>query len=255
MAEWFESFFGPLYAETFLNLLPAAVSEGNARTVQELLELRPGDRVLDVPCGNGRVTLPMARKGLAMTGVDLVPAFVEEASRRAAQEGLDAHFLCGDMRQIAFREEFDAVLNWGDSFGYFSDDEILGFCVRVCQALRPGGWFLVECANRTWLKGSLRPERELAISRSRIRQAQRYDDPSRRLLATWTYTQPEGSETCEFSMRVYNGTEMRALLRGAGLRGTRLFQSYPTFGPFTARSQRFIAVARRPQARKGNGGR
>lgn len=246
MTEWFEEFFDESYADAFLDAPSAEVNDARAKLAADLLGLGKGSRVLDIPCGRGRLTLPLARMGLAVTGVDLSPLYLERAAARAKQEGLGVRLICRDMRQVEFHEEFDAAINWDDSIGYFADAETLGFCRRVFAALRPGGGFLAEYTSQAWLRRAKLPEAEVVTRGMRIRQSNRYDRASRRFFASWTYTRGELAATRQLSMRVYSRGELRALLRAAGFRGVTFSQSYPVFGPASRDSERLIAVARRP---------
>lgn len=245
MGEWFEEFFGGLYAKVLPKVFDEAQTREDVRVVKRLLRLRKGQRVLDIPCGMGRLAVPMARMGLAMTGVDLTRSYVRRARRYARQEGLDVRFVCGDMREIAFEAEFDAAFNWFGSFGYFSDADNLRFCKRVFEALKPGGRFLVEGMNKSWLLARFQPRSDQTVGGVRIVEHRRLDAGSGRAASTWTFSRGGVSERRRSSMRVFNGAEMRTLLRAAGLRDITLF-GYPPLGRFTRHSKRLIAVGRRP---------
>jgi ubiquinone/menaquinone biosynthesis C-methylase UbiE len=56
------------------------------------MELEPGARVLDVACGTGNVTIPLARLGATVTGLDMTPHLLGEARARATREGLSIRF-------------------------------------------------------------------------------------------------------------------------------------------------------------------
>jgi 2-polyprenyl-3-methyl-5-hydroxy-6-metoxy-1,4-benzoquinol methylase len=73
------------------------------------LDVRPGTRVLDVGCGVGRWSRRLARAGAHVTGVDLAPTMIDEATRRAAQDGVGAscHFMVGDLTQLALGRRFE----------------------------------------------------------------------------------------------------------------------------------------------------
>src|SRR5215467_4855472 len=71
--------------------------------------LRSGQRILDVACGGGRHSLAMARRGAMVTGIDLGPAAIATAKRRAHKTGLTADFVQGDIRAMEYAAVFDAV--------------------------------------------------------------------------------------------------------------------------------------------------
>jgi 2-polyprenyl-3-methyl-5-hydroxy-6-metoxy-1,4-benzoquinol methylase len=245
VGEWFERFFDGLYARVLPSTFDDAATLRQARTVKRLLKLRRGQRVLDIPCGMGRLTIPLARMGMAMTGVDLTASYLRRARGRARQEGLDIRLVQSDMRDIESVEEFDAAFNWFGSFGYFSDEGNLAFCRRVFRALRPGGRFLVEGVNRSWLLAHFLARTEQILGGVHIVHRNRWDEKAGRVISTWTLTRGKVTERHTIRMRTFSGAEMRALLHAAGFREVRLFTHSP-FGRFTRHSRRLIAVGTRP---------
>ena len=246
MAEWFEEFFEGLYQHVLPKQFDPARSLREARTVKRLLRVRKGQRVLDLACGHGRLTIPLAQMGLEMIGLDLTAAFLKKARRFARRSGADTRFIHRDMRQIDFDRRFDAVFNWFTSFGYFSDRENLDLCRRVYRALKPGGRFLIESLNKSWLLAHWRPTLQQALGGVAITTRNRWDERRQRAISTWTFHKGDVAESHRLSIRVYNGTEMRRLLRQAGFRDIRLYTHWPV-GRFTRHSRRLIAVGRRPR--------
>lgn len=246
MAEWYERFFDGLYARVLPSQFEQAATLEQARTVRRLLRLRTGQRVLDVPCGTGRLAIPLARMGLQMTGVDLTAKYLRKARRAARQAGVDVRWVHSDMRAMDFAGEFHAAFNWFGSFGYFSDAGNLLFCQRVFAALRPGGRFLVEGPNKSWILAHFRPADERRIGGVHIATEHRWEPGTSRVLSTWTFSRGRTTERHTVAMRLFNGTEMRALLRRAGFRDIRLHPRPPA-RRFTRHSRRLVAVARRPR--------
>src|SRR5262252_6952876 len=98
MSDWFRSFFSGLWADLQPGFFAAEETEKRAGVIERVLALRPASRVLDVPCGNGRLTVALGRRGHTLTGIDFTPAFIAEA--RAAAGGLTLTFLERDMRVL-----------------------------------------------------------------------------------------------------------------------------------------------------------
>jgi SAM-dependent methyltransferase len=107
-----------------------------------------GGRVLDAPCGFGRHSLALARRGFVITGVDLSETELGRAEERATAAGVRLDLVRQDMRDMDFSGEFDLALNLFSSIGYFSDDEDRLLLDRFCTALRPGGVFVLDTRNR-----------------------------------------------------------------------------------------------------------
>lgn len=88
------------------------------------LDLKGTERILDLACGFGRHSLEFARRGYEVVGVDITKDYVEYANEQAGKEQLDASFICKDIRELTFENEFDVVLNMADgAIGYLEDDE------------------------------------------------------------------------------------------------------------------------------------
>lgn len=103
----------------------------------ESVELKAGQKVLDVATGTGNTALAAARRFCKVTGIDIVPAWIERARHRAEAEGLPADFHEGDAEALDFPDEsFDVVMS---TFGcmFAPDQQKTAFeLLRVC---RPGG--------------------------------------------------------------------------------------------------------------------
>jgi SAM-dependent methyltransferase len=114
--------------------------------ILHVLDLQPGDRVLDLACGSGEHALRLARHGLEVLGVDVAPSLVAHCRQKAADWGVStARFEIGDMRALAYESEFDAVLLLSGSFGFFDDATNYDVLARLAAALCcPGGRLLVD---------------------------------------------------------------------------------------------------------------
>jgi SAM-dependent methyltransferase len=111
----------------------------------QVLDLRPGQRVLDLACGSGDHARRLARRDLEVVGVDIAPSLVAHCRQKAAEEGLDTvRFEQGDMRALEEEGAFDAVLLLSGSFGFFDDATNLDVLRRMARALRPGGRLLID---------------------------------------------------------------------------------------------------------------
>ena len=115
--------------------------------ILELCDLRPGARILDLACGFGRHALELAKRGYAVVGADITPAYISDAQENARRLGLNnAEFICCDVREVAFREEFDLVLNLADgAIGYLeSNEENLKIFDVIARALKHGGQHICD---------------------------------------------------------------------------------------------------------------
>lgn len=118
----------------------------------ETLKLRGGEKILDLACGFGRHSLQLARRGFDVTGVDITPAYIAYASEQAEREQLNARFLCCDIRDVHFEDEFDAVINMADgAVGYLENDaENRKIFDVVARALKKGGRHFMDIMNGSY---------------------------------------------------------------------------------------------------------
>jgi SAM-dependent methyltransferase len=109
------------------------------------LGIAPGAQVLDVACGTGNLSIPAARGGAHVTGVDIAANLLEQARGRAAAEGLDATFDEGDAEKLPYADaSFDVVMSMYGAMFAPRPELVAAELARVC---RPGG--LIAMANWT----------------------------------------------------------------------------------------------------------
>ena len=107
--------------------------------------LQPGERVLDVGCGNGAVSLDAARavgRDGRVTGLDLSAPMLEVARRRAEQQGIDVDFVQGDAQTAFFDEPNDVVVS---RFGVMFFDNPQAAFANLAKSARPGGRLFFVC--------------------------------------------------------------------------------------------------------------
>jgi trans-aconitate methyltransferase len=106
--------------------------------VMELLAPLPGERILDLGCGDGVLTRKLVDMGCEVVAVDASPAFVEAARKL----GLDARVMYAE--ELPFHEEFDAVFSNAVLHWIKRADEMIA---GVYRSLTPGGRFVAECGG------------------------------------------------------------------------------------------------------------
>ena len=96
-----------------------------------------GTRVLDVACGAGQISIPAARAGARVTGVDIATNSIEQARARAQDEGLDVRFDEGDAEMLSYEDaSFDLVMSLFGAMFAPRPERVAAELIRVC---RPGG--------------------------------------------------------------------------------------------------------------------
>ncbi|MDQ4129331.1 MAG: class I SAM-dependent methyltransferase [Actinomycetota bacterium] len=111
--------------------------EPSAMEFLERISVPAGADMLDVACGAGQISVPAARAGARVTGVDIATNSIERARARAREEGLDARFDEGDAEELPYDDaSFDVVASLFGAMFAPRPDRVAAELVRVC---RPGG--------------------------------------------------------------------------------------------------------------------
>ena len=217
---WFESFFGADYFEIYRDVFPPEATEAEVEGIVSRLSLASGARVLDLACGHGRHAIPLAERGLAVTGYDLSEVCLARARASAAARGVAVRWTRGDMRALPFDAEFEAVINIFTAFGYFEDPEDdVETLRRVRRALVPGGRFLLETLHRDALLARFHPHLEYTTSTGAQVARDYVWDLARGVIDDRvTLVRPDGTRA-EYatSLRLRSLHELLALVREAGL--------------------------------------
>ncbi|MEM2479082.1 MAG: class I SAM-dependent methyltransferase [Candidatus Pacearchaeota archaeon] len=111
--------------------------------------LKKSDKVLDLACGYGRITIPLAKKGYRIEGLDISPNLIKEAKKRAKKLRLKLKFKIADMRALPYKDNsFDKILCLWSSFNHlltFKDQ--LRAINEIYRVLREKGVCIIELPN------------------------------------------------------------------------------------------------------------
>jgi 2-polyprenyl-3-methyl-5-hydroxy-6-metoxy-1,4-benzoquinol methylase len=115
----------------------ASFTERAANEFIDRLQLKPKSHVLDVACGNGNLSIPAAKAGAIVTGIDIAPNLLDEARSRAARERVTVEFREGDAEALPYETgAFDLVVSMFGVMFAPRPDVAASELGRVC---RPGG--------------------------------------------------------------------------------------------------------------------
>src|ERR671934_1098132 len=217
---WYQAIFGQDYLRIYGPFLSPERTEQEVEGIVKLLAVPAGSTVLDLCCGHGRHAVPLAQRGYQVTGQDLSEVFLQQARAAADAQRVQVRWVHGDMRNIPFENEFDAVINIFTSFGYLeSDDEDQQVLVQVHKALKPGGLFLLEIIHRD---GLIRGYAPFGVQRHDdgliVIEERRFNLLTSRNETHVTMIAPDGQRS-EYvhAVRLYTLTELVRLCTAAGL--------------------------------------
>jgi len=236
--EFWEEYRSVLFHEHRLQTTPQQV-----KRLIDLLELRKGDKILDMCCGVGRHSIEFARRGYDVTGVDISEYYIQEARGKASNTGVSVEFVQDDMRKFKREEEYDAAMIFFTSFGYFVDDrDNLKVIENVYSSLKPGGAFLIDImgkevwarvfSERDWGRmgdGFFLEEREVKGDWDLIE-------------SNWILIQDGEVHEHPFITKLYSAKEMREMLKKVGFRFVEIYGDLER-SEYNEKSDRLIAIA------------
>jgi len=210
------------------------------------LDLRPGDLVFDQCCGIGSLAVPLAQRGLAVVGCDLMPGYVRRAMEKARAAGVAVDLRVADAFEHVPGRPCAGAFNWWTSFGHARDDATnLRMLRRAWESLAPGARFALDTMNVPGVLRGFRAEVVTERDGTILTRHSRLDLDAGLLHKRWSYRFP-GVDAVEHdsTVRLYTPWELRALLRAAGFMRVELLGGIDG-QPLTIDSPRCIAMATR----------
>lgn len=217
MCQWKEYFSSDDY---FLleGVPPEWVTERSADFICSALDIGSGSRVLDVGCGTGRIALALIKRGCLVTGVDSSAYMVSRCRDLALRE--PKFTVCKlYFREMAFEEEFDAVVCWSHSLGCGTREDDAEAVRRMVASLVPGGAILIDLHNRaSYRKKALRKSWQ-ETDAGFLLEDMAYDETEQKLLRRDIIVPKEGGRPREFKMTMleYQPSDITDLLESVGV--------------------------------------
>jgi SAM-dependent methyltransferase len=238
---WFETFFEGLALDVWRGAVTPAQTGREANFLKDRLQLQCGMNALDVPCGNGRHAIELARHGIRMTGVDISSGFLAEARENAHE----IEWVQSDMRNLPWEHRFDAAYCWGNSFAYFDHENCRRFLEAIAAALKPGGRFILESgAIAESILPVFQPERKLRIGDLDFLSCNTYDAPEGRMDIIYTFSKGPRREVKPIHQWVHSAAEIRRMLRASNMEPLDCFGGLDG-EPYVLGAPRFIVLASR----------
>ena len=218
----------------------------NAKVLSDFFKMRGLRRchVLDIPCGIGRVSIPLAEHGYKVSGVDFSQYFVNIAKEKARKFGVAkrTEFSVGLMKWVGslFPEgHFDAALNIWTSIGFGSQQDDLAFFKGLRRVVRKGGLFVIErLASRDFLlthfSGNLYDETDNLV----VLERNELDVEHSRMKSEWKFYEKRGGSlryaaTCPVDLRLYSPHELVDMLGAANWKVSAIYNSLTDRHPYS----------------------
>ncbi len=215
--------------------------------IRELGNVRSGMRVLDAPCGHGRLANRFAALGCEVVGVDRSQLFLDLAEEEARRQANRPQYQQGDLRHLPVSGKFDVAFCWFSSFGYFEDDEDNRRVLeQFRQVIRPGGKLLIEQANPLMVLRSVSTSDRPVVHKHEVEgdillDEVAWDAAFGGSVTKRTIVRNGSTRRTWFFVRMLTPPEMRSWLAEAGFRDISITDEGGS--PLGLDSQRMVVVA------------
>jgi SAM-dependent methyltransferase len=232
MNDWTKKLFVE-HSDLFLRLLDERWSQ-TEELVNGMIKLLDGFRIasgnlLDLCCGNGRISVYMAKRGFKAVGVDISKACLEDGKKKAKEHKVSdsVNFLEGDIRELKkvagdVKEPFDVVVNAWTSIGYYSPDTDLRIFKQARELSREGAiLFVAETMHSEFLSAKFTPTSYVELSDIVMLENRKYDPTTSQMNTSWAFYKKHGQDlkfidSVDFELHIYSPHELASLLRKAG---------------------------------------
>lgn len=223
--DWWKQIFNSMYLKTDADVVEdALITKSEVDLFSELLDIKEGDTVLDMACGQGRHLLELAKRGnYNLFGLDRSRYLIQRAKNTAKKEGIMANFKEGDVRKLPYgTDTFDFVTILGNSFGYFETlDDDVKILTEIFRVLKPGGKLLMDIADGSYLRSNFTPrswewiDKKHFVCRERSLAADQQRLISREVI---THTEKGVIVDQFYAERLYTAEQLTTLLNKVGFK-------------------------------------
>jgi ubiquinone/menaquinone biosynthesis C-methylase UbiE len=203
---------------------------------QNWLPKQKNARILELCCGTGRLTIPIAKDGYNISGVDITSSMLEQAKLKASEAGLEIDFIQADIRTLNLRQKYDLIFIPFNSIHHLYQNEDLFQALNVVKNhLKEKGMFLLDCYNPNiqYIVESRNEENEINQYTTKdgrnvlIKQKMRYENQSQINRIEWNYyINDEFHSTQNLDMRLYFPQELDSYLEWNGFTIIHKFGSF-----------------------------
>jgi SAM-dependent methyltransferase len=236
------------------SLYDAVVPPGPCESFYTHLACRTGGPVLDLACGTGRLSVPLARGGHDVVGLDISAAMLTAAREKAECAGVEIELIEGDMRSFELGREFALVIVSCNSLSHLvTNEELVAALSCLSRHLAFGGLLAFDVVNPR-LADLLRDDRtralldawEIGSEPGAVEELVAYDPVSQIRVLRWRVSAPKKIwQTEEMRLRTIFPQELLLLLNAAGLELGARFGDFDG-NPLTEDSLNQVCIARRP---------
>ncbi|MEF8832844.1 MAG: class I SAM-dependent methyltransferase, partial [Candidatus Thermoplasmatota archaeon] len=182
-----------------------------------------GEPVLELGCGTGRITIPIARNGHEIIGLDLSEKLLKRAKEKAKKDNLNIDWIKGDMRNFSFDKKFNLIfIPFNTIHHILTLEDMEKVLENVREHLKPEGRFIVEFFNPDLDILNRDPKEEHDVieyqdpegrGEVEITESTDYERAKQLMHLTWVYNLEEKTKEREWTVRVWFPKEAETILK------------------------------------------
>jgi cyclopropane fatty-acyl-phospholipid synthase-like methyltransferase len=241
--EWYENFFSGLNCEMWEKAVTPEWTTREANFLIATLNVKPGATLLDIPCGNGRHTVELAKRGFRLTGLDISAEYVQKLNQQVETEQLPVEVIHGNILTTEIAHTFDGAYCMGNSFGYVNSEGMNVFVKKIAAALKPGARFVV---NSGLVAESILPNfpktNRYVLGDLTMDINNSYVIDESYMATQLTYTKAARTEVHNFKHYVYTLSEIKRWMERYGMRTIAVYNS-TEMEPYKLGDQQMYLVA------------
>lgn len=240
------SYFDGNYKDIWKAIIPEELTVREIDFVIQYFDLHSGNKVLDLMCGYGRHALALAKKGMAVTAVDNLEAYIGEINTRAKEANLQIQTVQTDVIKYKSDDLFDLTLCMGNSLNFFGEKEIDSLFTTVNTQLKKGGHLLINTWSLTEIVAKQFTEKSWSnINGMKYLTDSRYLFHPTRIESETTIISSNGDTETKMAIDyIFSVAEMESMLNKAGFDLKEIY-SIPGRKKFAVGEPRAYIVARK----------
>lgn len=247
--DWWKTHFNEDYLKQYSRFLTAEETKKETFVIEKMLHPKKANKILDLGCAQGRISIELAKRGYSVTGLDYSRYMLDVAKKCAKKEKININFVRGDMRRLSYKEEFDVVIDWFTTFGYFSDKDNEAVLRKISRSLKREGRLLIDVINKDWcLKNyntPLFPSKTYHDYKNFVvLESHKYDKDASRDNCRRIFLDGRKRREYSWSVRLYSFKELRSMLSKAGFKIECVYGGHD-LSKFTDKSRRITVVVQK----------
>lgn len=226
---WYEDFFKGINCEIWEKAIPIEVTIQEVDFLLSELNLQQGQQILDIPCGFGRHSIELSKRGFNVTGIDISERFIKSLRERIISERLNIKAIQADILAVQLSEKFSGALCLGNSFGYFDIERMRLFVEKVASCLQPGSKFII---NSGMVAESILPNflnyskhKSYTVGNITMEVTNIYHVSESYMISNLLYTKEDKTQRHSFKHYVFTLGEVKRLLKSYNFRTTATYSS------------------------------